>query len=327
MGGRWYRTLLCYTVRRDFTGGNGFMAQVNRTAELLRRHEDEILAAWVRLQEQNLSMRNNLLKGGELEEQCRAVLRALLSAIETGGSGDVESSQTWAGVRELLSGISRSRARQGFTPTETAMFVVSLKQPVYDVLRREVSGEQLAGEMWDFTVILDALGLYTTESYQKGREEIINRQQQELLELSTPVVQLWDGILALPLIGTLDSARTQVVMESLLQAIVDTGAAIAIIDITGVPTVDTLVAQHLLKTVAAARLMGADCIISGIRPQIAQTIVHLGVDLGTVVTKATLADAFTIALRRLGLTVTKAAAAKRRGETEPTPASDDRAED
>jgi rsbT co-antagonist protein RsbR len=120
---------------------------------------------------------------------------------------------------------------------------------------------------------------------------------------------LWEGILALPLIGTLDSARTQVVMESLLQAIVRTGAGIAIIDITGVPTVDTLVAQHLLKTVAAARLMGADCMISGIRPQIAQTIVHLGVDLSAVTTKATLADAFTLALRRLNATVTNASRA------------------
>ena len=163
---------------------------------------------------------------------------------------------------------------------------------------RRATPDALAEEIWKATALLDKLGLYTTEVYQKGREEVIARQQQELLELSTPVVELWDGILALPLIGTLDSARTQVVMESLLQTIVDTGAGIAIIDITGVPTVDTLVAQHLLKTVAAARLMGADCIISGIRPQIAQTIVHLGVDLGDVITKATLADAFADRARR-----------------------------
>ena len=171
---------------------------------------------------------------------------------------------------------------QGSTPSETATFVFSLKQPLFARLRRELGrdAEALADEIWRATQLLDKLGLYTTEVYQKSREEVIHRQQQEMLELSTPVVKLWDGILALPLIGTLDSARTQVVMESLLQRIVETGAAIAIIDITGVPTVDTLVAQHLLKTVAAARLMGADCIISGIRPQIAQTIVHLGVDLG-----------------------------------------------
>ena len=173
-------------------------------------------------------------------------------------------------------------------------------------MRREVSDAQaLADELWGTTVLLDRLGVYTTEIYQKTREEVIARQQQELLELSTPVVNLWKDILALPLIGTLDSARTQVVMESLLQKIVETGAAIAIIDITGVPTVDTLVAQHLLKTVAAARLMGADCIISGIRPQIAQTIVHLGVDLGSVITKATLADAFLIALTRTQSTLPK----------------------
>jgi rsbT co-antagonist protein RsbR len=169
-------------------------------------------------------------------------------------------------------------------------------------------GAALAAEMWSTTLLLDELGLYTTEVNQKTREEVISRQEQELLELSTPVVRLWDGVLALPLIGTLDSARTQVVMESLLEKIVQTGAGIAIIDITGVPTVDTLVAQHLLKTVAAARLMGADCIISGIRPQIAQTIVHLGVVLSDVTTKATLADALAVALGRLGLAIGPASA-------------------
>ena len=185
-------------------------------------------------------------------------------------------------------------ARDGFTPSETATFVFSLKRPLFERCGRSSAAtpRRWPNEIGTGIVLLDQLGLYTTEVYQKGREEIIARQQQEMLELSTPVVELWDGILALPLIGTLDSARTQVVMESLLQRIVDTGAEIAIIDITGVPTVDTLVAQHLLKTVAAARLMGADCIISGIRPQIAQTIVHLGVDLTDVITKATLADAF-----------------------------------
>jgi rsbT co-antagonist protein RsbR len=170
----------------------------------------------------------------------------------------------------------------------------------------------LAEEIWAASLVLDSLGLYTTEAYQKSREGVIHRQQHELLELSTPVVTLWDGVLALPLIGTLDSARTQIVMESLLQRIVDTGSLIAILDITGVPTVDTLVAQHLLKTIAAARLMGADCIISGIRPQIAQTIVHLGVDLNTVTTKATLADAFKVALKRTGLAVTPVATSTRK---------------
>jgi rsbT co-antagonist protein RsbR len=205
------------------------------------------------------------------------------------------------------SATSRARALQGFSPSETATFIFSLKQPLFRYIQQEQGRDPLqrAEEIWSMNMLLDKLGLYTTEVYQKSREEIIARQQQELLELSTPVVELWQGILALPLIGTLDSERTQVVMESLLQRIVETGAPLAIIDITGVPTVDTLVAQHLLKTVAAARLMGADCIISGIRPQIAQTIVHLGVDLGNVTTKATLAAAFAVALQRTGQTVAR----------------------
>jgi rsbT co-antagonist protein RsbR len=203
-------------------------------------------------------------------------------------------------VREFLGGLSRARAQEGASPSETAMFVFSLKRPLFAALRRELGGDadRLAEELWAATELVDRLGLLTTEAYQRGREEVIARQQQDMLELSTPVVKLWDGILALPMIGTLDSARTQVVMETLLQRIVETGAEVAIIDITGVPTVDTLTAQHLLKTVTAARLMGADCIISGIRPQIAQTIVHLGVDLADVTTKATLADAFRTALAR-----------------------------
>jgi rsbT co-antagonist protein RsbR len=201
----------------------------------------------------------------------------------------------------MLSELSAARARQGYSPSETATFVFSLKQPLFARLRGEINDAgALADAFWAATVLIDSLGLMTTEAFQKSREEVISRQQRELLELSTPVVELWEGILALPLIGTLDSSRTQVVMESLLEKIVSSGAALAIIDITGVPTVDTLVAQHLMKTVAAARLMGADCIISGIRPQIAQTIVHLGVDLSQVITKSSLADAFVVALKRTG---------------------------
>jgi rsbT co-antagonist protein RsbR len=207
-------------------------------------------------------------------------------------------------TRASLEEVSRSRAARGLTPSETATFVFSLKEPLFDLLRQKVGkdADRLADEIWTATMLLDKLGLFTAEVFQKSREEIIARQQRELLELSTPVVRLWEGVLALPLIGTLDSERTQTVMESLLEEIVNSGAELAIIDITGVPTVDTLVAQHLIKTVAAARLMGADCIISGIRPQIAQTIVHLGLELG-VVSKATMADAFALALRRLGKTV------------------------
>lgn len=194
----------------------------------------------------------------------------------------------------------------GFSPAETGVFVFSLKQPLFARLRAaSTDPQQLIDTMLSVTTLLDNLGLYTTEVHQQAREEVIRRQQEEMLELSTPVVKLWDGILALPLIGTLDSARTSVVMESLLQRIVETGSEIAIIDITGVPTVDTLVAQHLLKTVAAARLMGADCIISGIRPQIAQTIVHLQIDLSAVTTKATMAEALRTALQRIGFRITK----------------------
>jgi rsbT co-antagonist protein RsbR len=195
----------------------------------------------------------------------------------------------------------------GYSSDETATFVFSLKRPVFDALREEFGkdADKFAAETWAATELLDKLGLHTVKTFQTSRESIINRQQTELLELSTPVVKLWDGILALPMIGTLDSARTQIVMESLLQKIVETESQIAIIDITGVPTVDTLVAQHLLKTVTALRLMGADCIISGVRPQIAQTIVHLGVDLQGVTTKANLADALALALKRTGVTFTK----------------------
>jgi rsbT co-antagonist protein RsbR len=274
--------------------------ETGRLVEILQKHEAELLAEWTKEQLAAVTLRADLLNERDLREQSRQFLAALRTAAAKGNTTDVAAPE-WGPVREQIEEISRSRARQGFSPSETATFILSLKQPLFARLRqgtRDVG--ELAAELWAATVLLDKLGLQTTEAFQKGREEVILRQQQELLELSTPVVQLWDGILALPLIGTLDSARTQVVMESLLQRIVETGAPIAIIDITGVPTVDTLVAQHLLKTVAAARLMGADCIISGIRPQIAQTIVHLGVDLGSVITKATLADAFAVALQRTG---------------------------
>jgi rsbT co-antagonist protein RsbR len=208
-------------------------------------------------------------------------------------------------MRDLLTEIARQRAVQGFSPTDTSIFVFSFKQPLFARMGLDYSNDPkgLSEEVWRGTELLDKLGLFTFEIFQKSREEVIARQQQEMMELSTPVVELWHGLLALPLIGTLDSARTQIVMQNLLEAIVAKSADLAIIDITGVPTVDTLVAQHLLKTVAAARLMGADCIISGIRPQIAQTIIHLGVDLSSVLTKATLADAFQLALKRKNLTI------------------------
>jgi rsbT co-antagonist protein RsbR len=272
----------------------------SRIPELISKRESDLLASWIREQLSATTLRGGLMKESELREQSREFLNTFIRAVSQRPELDDINEPAWEEMRDLLSRISRSRAHQGFSPTETATFVFSLKQPMFALLRRELEGDpvKLAEEQWVAMALLDKLGLYTIEAYQKGREEVIRRQQQELLELSTPVVLLWEGILGLPLIGTLDSARTQVVMESMLQKIVETGAAIAIIDITGVPTVDTLVAQHLLKTVSAARLMGADCIISGIRPQIAQTIVHLGVNLSDVITKSTLADAFAVALRR-----------------------------
>ncbi|PYM96585.1 MAG: anti-anti-sigma factor [Candidatus Rokuibacteriota bacterium] len=277
----------------------------SRLPEIIAKHEQDLLDQWIKEQTSSATRRPDLLSEADLREQSRALLNGIRNAIQRGRLDDITGSE-WQTVRDVLNEVSRAQAQMGFSPSEMATFVFSLKQPLFARLRAEIrETDPLVDEMWTASTLLDKLGLHTTEVYQKSREEVILRQQQDMLELSTPVVELWDGVLALPLIGTLDSARTQVVMENLLEKIVQTGAGIAIVDITGVPTVDTLVAQHLLKTVAAARLMGADCIISGIRPQIAQTIVHLGVDLGSVITKASLADAFVVALQRTGATINK----------------------
>jgi rsbT co-antagonist protein RsbR len=279
----------------------------SRIPEILKTHDADLLNDWLR--EQTPLLSGGRLSDADLRQQSREFLSLFQHASQTGDLSNIQGS-AWQEVLELLNGVSQSRAKQGFTPVQTASFVLSLKRPLFARLNQEFAKDApgLASETWQATTVLDQLGLYTMAAYMKSREQVILRQQEEMLELSTPVVKLWEGILALPMIGTLDSARTQVVMESLLQRIVETGADVAIIDITGVPTVDTLVAQHLLKTVTAARLMGAECIISGIRPQIAQTIVHLGVELGDVVTKATLADAFAVALQRRGLAMARAAA-------------------
>ncbi|HTB11600.1 MAG TPA: STAS domain-containing protein [Bryobacteraceae bacterium] len=276
----------------------------HRIFEIIRRHESEILVEWLRLQNQYIAARRDRISESQLRANSQDFVMGLRDALSTSDSADT-TQPGWARLREMLAEFSKQRAALGFTPTETATFVMSFKEPLFERLRREYADDPaaLAESTWEATEILDQLGLYTVEIYTKTRESVILRQQQELLELSTPVVELWTGILALPLIGTLDSSRTQVVMQNLLEAIVAREADLAIIDITGVPTVDTLVAQHLLKTVAAARLMGADCIISGIRPQIAQTIIHLGVDLGAVITKATLADAFRLALKKKNLSI------------------------
>jgi rsbT co-antagonist protein RsbR len=285
---------------------------VNRPASrlpaILEQHQKEVLTEWLSNQASSGAWRAGRLQESQLRDESQRFLALFTHAVQEGIEFDARSPQ-WADVREFLSELSRSRATQGFTPSQVATFVFSLKQAIFRRVAESLKSEPaaLANTLWDATLVLDALGLYTTELFQQAREQLIARQQEELIELSTPVVQLWEGVLALPLIGTLDSERTQVVMESLLERLVATGSSIAVIDITGVPTVDTLVAQHLLKTVAAAQLMGADCIISGIRPQIAQTIVHLGIDLSAVATKASLADAFALALKRRGLTVGRAA--------------------
>jgi rsbT co-antagonist protein RsbR len=274
-----------------------------KTADILKNDMTGLIADW--MSEIRNTVSDSRISGAELEAQATDLLKLIAPA--AGQNTDVTGSE-WQAVREYLDGISRSRAVQGFSSSETATFVFSLKKPLFARIRRLVADDPkaIAEETWAITEMVDTLGMHTVKTFQKSREEVIVRQQEEMLELSTPVVKLWEGIIALPMIGTLDSSRTQIVMESLLQRIVEDGAEIAIIDITGVPTVDTLVAQHLLKTVTAIRLMGADCIISGIRPQIAQTIVHLGVELQGVITKATLADALAVALQRTGLMVTRA---------------------
>jgi rsbT co-antagonist protein RsbR len=268
-------------------------------AEVLSKDEASTLEHWLKYMS-IATRRGDLMKDSELRSQCAQFLQLLRQAAESDGTN--LDAPSWKPLRDQLTEISRTRAEQGFSPTETATFVLSVKKPLFEALRarNRTDANALANDLWTTTELIDSLALFSAEAFLKTREAVIRRQQEEMLELSTPVVKLWDGILALPVIGTLDSARTQVVMETLLESIVNTNSRVAIIDITGVPTVDTVVAQHLLKTVTAARLMGADCIISGVRPQIAQTIVHLGINLLDVTTKATLSDAFALALQRTG---------------------------
>lgn len=273
-------------------------------SDILSKNRAAILDRWI--ENQSHIVGRGVISSSDLSSEASEFIDHLVPAFASGASS-IEDPD-WDAVRDLVGSLSRSRAQQGFSPVETATFVFSLKEPLFAAIRSNLGNDGDSSDvMWNASLLLDALGLFSTEVYQKRREEVISRQQQDMLELSTPVVTLWEGILALPMIGTLDSSRTQIVMETLLQRIVETGADFAILDITGVPTVDTLTAQHLLKTVTAARLMGAECVISGIRPQIAQTIVHLGVDLGDIATKATLADAFALALTKSGRTVVRIA--------------------
>jgi rsbT co-antagonist protein RsbR len=274
---------------------------------LIQENQDLILKEWLQ-GIRAASTKRGLIDDRELETQTSEVLGAIYNVPAETPLNNLDTSE-WRTLKDLLGNLSASRAVQGFSPSETALFVLSLKAPLFALTRKHWGNkaDQLFAEITLANDFIDKLALHTTDAYIHGRDQVIIRQQEEMLELSTPVVTLWDGIVALPLIGTLDSARTQVVMESLLQAIVQTNSRVAIIDITGVPTVDTLVAQHLLKTITAARLMGADCILSGIRPQIAQTIVHLGINLEEVTTKAKLSDAFRLALERSGRAVVRVA--------------------
>lgn len=278
---------------------------MSKLAEILQKNESDLLSGW--MNEQLAAVRRrDLMNDADLQAQSAELLRSIVQAAKSGNVTELSRNE-WTAVRDRLTDISASRAKQGFSPSETAMFVFSLKQPLFRRLRTELAKdpEALFSETWNASTLIDKLGLMTTEAFVKTKEQLIAKQAEEMLELSTPVVKLWQGIVAIPLIGTLDSNRTQVVMESLLSTIVATNSKVAIIDITGVPAVDTLVAQHLLKTITAAKLMGAECILSGIRPQIAQTIVHLGINLSEVITKASLADALALALQKTGKAVVR----------------------
>lgn len=276
------------------------------TSTILKRKKEDVLELWMKNQLADAGLREDLITNQELRMQSEELIDVFLNTLGEENIDNPESADFEA-VLEILAGISMSRARQGFSPRETGLFVLGLKEALLSVLQAEIADNPLG--LYDSSLkisrLLDSFSIVTFETFIKGREEVILRQTDEITEISTPVIRVWDGILALPIIGTLDSQRTQVVMENLLQEIVETGSGIAILDISGVPTVDSLVAQHLIKAVSATRLMGADCIISGIRPEIAQTIVHLGIDLTHIITKATLASALKYAFNTLRLEVRK----------------------
>lgn len=274
--------------------------------KLLQKKKKQVLESWINNQLADPNLREDLMSNEEMREQSNEFLEVLMKVLNEKNLSQLESSE-FDPVYEILEGISISRARQGFSPKETGVYIFSLKDAFLNVLSNELKDDPalLLSSLLKVNKLMDNLGVVTFETFIKGREEVILRQTSEITEISTPVIRVWDGILALPIIGTLDSARTQVVMENLLQEIVESGSTIAILDISGVPAVDSLVAQHLIKTVAATRLMGAECIISGIRPEIAQTVVHLGIDLTNIVTKATLSSALKHAFGLLKLEVRK----------------------
>ena len=274
----------------------------------LQKNRKALLETWINNQLENSALREDLISNDELRNESEELFNIFLSNLNESNISDPQS-QDFESVYEMLGGISISRARRGFSPHETGLFIKSFKDAVLGGLKTDFNKDP-AG-LFDYLILLgnifDAFTTHTFQTYIKGREEVILRQTDEITEISTPVIRVWDGILALPIIGTLDSARTQTVMENLLQEIVATGSSIAILDISGVPAVDSLVAQHLIKTVSATRLMGAECIISGIRPEIAQTVVHLGIDLSNIITKASLASALKTAFTMLTLEVKKIA--------------------
>lgn len=277
----------------------------NEAIKILQRKKKNVLENWVKFQLADEGLRDDLMSNEELRSQSDELLNAFVNNL-TDASIDDPGGSSFEPVTDILGAISITRAKQGFSPRETGNFVFSLKEALIDTIQQEIKDPQeLYLQSTKIHRLLDYFTMNTFETFIKGREEVILRQTDEISEISTPVIQVWDGILALPIIGTLDSARTQVVMENLLQKIVETGSSIAILDISGVPAVDSLVAQHLIKTVSATRLMGAECIISGIRPEIAQTVVHLGIDLSDVITKSTLASALKAAFGILQLQVVK----------------------
>jgi len=276
-------------------------------SKILSARQPEILDVWMKQQLKDEGLREDLMSNDELRKESKELLESILPALKNDNFSDTETAE-FEKINEVLAGISLNRVKNGYSPRETAWFVFSLKEALIEVLQKNIKEPKaLVQEILNVSKLIDNMGIITVETFIRGREEVILRQTNEITEISTPVIQVWDGILALPIIGTLDSARTQVVMESLLVKIVETESTIAILDISGVPAVDSLVAQHLIKTVAATRLMGAECIISGIRPEIAQTIVHLGIDLSTINTKASLAHALRTAFNSRRLEVRKMA--------------------
>ncbi|MBC7743836.1 MAG: STAS domain-containing protein [Flavobacterium sp.] len=273
-------------------------------SKLLQKKKKSIIELWIKNQLSEAGLREDLISNEEIRQQSEELVDSLVNNLTQENITEVNSPD-FDDVKDILSGISITRARQGFSPRETGAFIFGLKNALLELLQQEIKDDKES--LYEATIkinrLLDSFSIVTFETFIKGREEVIIRQTDEITEISTPVIRVWDGILALPIIGTLDSARTQVVMENLLQEIVETGSSIAILDISGVPAVDSLIAQHLIKTVSATRLMGAECIISGIRPEIAQTIVHLGIDLSNIITKSTLASALKFSFQSLKLEV------------------------